>query len=91
MHAVHSPPEYAQPCSGTQFMSLRSANEEAIVLSMGDRNDYKTIARGLYACLRRFNELGVDEIYAESVSEEGLGRAIMNRLVKAAEGRIIHG
>jgi hypothetical protein len=34
MHAVHSPPEYAQPCYGTQFMPLRSVNEEAKVLNV---------------------------------------------------------
>ena len=34
MHAVHSPPEYAQPCYGTQFMPLRSVNEEAKVLNI---------------------------------------------------------
>jgi L-threonylcarbamoyladenylate synthase len=61
------------------------------VLSMGDRNDLHGIAQNLYACLRCFDELGVEEIYAEAVPEDGIGRAIMNRMVKAAEGRVMHG
>lgn len=59
------------------------------VLIMGDRNDPQTVAHGLYACLRRFDALGVQAIYAESVAEDGLGQAIMNRMMKAAGGNRI--
>ncbi|MBP7331541.1 MAG: threonylcarbamoyl-AMP synthase, partial [Firmicutes bacterium] len=44
---------------------------------------------GLYSALRRFNELGVDVILAEGLEEKGVGLAVMNRLKKAAGGRII--
>ncbi|NLU32385.1 MAG: hypothetical protein GXX04_07165, partial [Clostridiaceae bacterium] len=36
-----------------------------------------------------FDELGVDIIFSETFPEEGIGLAIMNRLRKAASGRII--
>jgi len=50
----------------------------------------ETIARNLYACLRQFDIIGVDEIYAEGPAQDGLGLAIMDRMKKAAEGRVIY-
>ncbi|MDR1537032.1 MAG: threonylcarbamoyl-AMP synthase [Clostridiales bacterium] len=61
----------------------------SIVLTSGDRDDPKTIGANLFGMLRRFDEFGVDAVYAEGLSAAGLGEAIMNRLVKAAGGRII--
>ena len=65
-------------------------NFAPFVLSMGDRDNLAAVAHSLYACLRRFDQMGVDEIFAEAVPDTGLGRAIMNRMTKAAEGRIIY-
>lgn len=53
------------------------------ILSIGEREDEKTIAHNLFAVLRKCDELGVDVILGETYSDEGLGMAIMNRLVKA--------
>lgn len=36
-----------------------------------------------------FDECGLDFIFAESFPEEGVGRAVMNRLMKAAGHRVI--
>ena len=44
----------------------------------------KTIARNLYRVLREFEEEDVEEIYSESFAAQGIGKAIMNRLEKAA-------
>ena len=43
------------------------------------------VAANLFSCLHRLDEAGLDVIYAEPVPEEGLGRAIMDRLRKAAQ------
>ncbi|WP_018132989.1 L-threonylcarbamoyladenylate synthase [Effusibacillus pohliae] len=59
------------------------------VLSCGKREALETVAAGLYGVLRRFDELGVERIYAESFPEAGIGAAIMNRLRKAAGYRVI--
>lgn len=48
-----------------------------------------TVARRLYDCLRYFDEEGVDVIFAETFEEEGIGAAVMNRLFKAAGGKVI--
>ncbi|MCI8326227.1 MAG: translation factor (SUA5), partial [Lachnospiraceae bacterium] len=59
------------------------------VLSIGARNDERTIAKRLYDILRSFDELDVDKIYSESFISPGLGQAIMNRLLKAAGHRVL--
>lgn len=42
------------------------------------------IGRNLFSALREFNRLGVDVIYSESIPEKDFGKAVMNRLKKAA-------
>ncbi len=56
---------------------------------LGSRFDEASIARNLYAALRRMDEERVTKIYAESFSVSGLGQAIMNRLLKAAGHRVV--
>ncbi len=58
-------------------------------ICVGDRTNLLTISSNLFRDLRKFDELGIDIILAESVDENGLGKAIMNRLGKAA-GKIIN-
>ena len=60
------------------------------VICVGDRNEQTTVAAGLYAALREFDEQGAAYIYAESFRGDGLSYAIMNRLLKAAGQRVIY-
>ncbi len=53
-------------------------------ISMGDRNQPETIASSLFSILREFDDRRVDIILAEAVDQNGVGLAIMNRMVKAA-------
>ncbi|WP_244163266.1 L-threonylcarbamoyladenylate synthase [Paenibacillus pectinilyticus] len=55
-----------------------------LVLACGSLARPETIARELYAALRDFDHKGISYIVAEGVPESGIGRAIMNRLLKAA-------
>lgn len=55
-----------------------------VVKNIGTRENEKTIARNLYKVLREFDEEDVEEIYSESFAVQGIGKAIMNRLEKAA-------
>lgn len=59
------------------------------VWALGAASDPEQMAYHLYAALRACDESGVDIIYAETFSESGMGLALMNRLKKAAGGRII--
>lgn len=60
------------------------------LVCVGNREKQDTIAAGLYGALRKFDDAGVDYIYAESFPGEGLSYAIMNRLLKAAGQRVIY-
>ncbi len=60
-----------------------------VVKSIGSREDEESIAQHLYALLREFDESGVDQIYSECFSDLTIGKAVMNRLEKAAGHRII--
>ena len=59
------------------------------VMNIGQRSNEESIAANLYAVLREMDDLGVRKIYSESFSGQGLGAAIMNRLIKAAGHQII--
>lgn len=66
----------------------KGAYPQGEVIAIGTRGDEESIARSLYAALRRFDELETDCIFSESFDTPRLGEAIMNRLRKAAGGRI---
>jgi L-threonylcarbamoyladenylate synthase len=59
------------------------------VRSVGSRKTEGSIAAGLYDILREMDHLGAEFIYAESFEKDSLGRAIMNRMMKAAAYRMI--
>lgn len=60
-----------------------------IVQSVGKRESSMEHASALFTSLRRFDEAGVDVIFAEMLPQTGVGDAVMNRLYRAAAGRII--
>lgn len=64
--------------------------EADIVIPVGDRDDGVSVAQNLYRSLRRFDEEGIDRIYSEDFSSPGIGVAVMNRLLRAAEFRVEH-
>ena len=59
------------------------------VLCAGSRSDLPEIGANLFKLLRKFDYLGMDRVYCETVPDTGEGLAIMNRLMKAAGGRKI--
>ena len=60
-------------------------NRPGVTLTIyGSRERPAENAAGLYEALRFFDDHPVDVIFAEGVREEGIGRALMNRLYKAA-------
>ncbi len=61
-----------------------------VVKSVGSRTDEESIARRLYTILREFDDEGVTKIYSEAFSADGLGQAIMNRLLKAAGHHVVN-
>ena len=59
------------------------------IFACGERVHLETVAHSIYEALRSFNKEDVDVIYSEIFPSEGVGYAIMNRLMKAAGGRVI--
>lgn len=60
------------------------------LFSLGSMERLAEGAHLLYAALRSCDEIGASYILAEACPSEGLGAAIMNRLLKAAGHQIIH-
>lgn len=58
-------------------------------LSLGSRQKPESLASNLFRCLREFDEKAVEVILAETPETDGIGMAVMNRLIKAADGSII--
>ena len=63
---------------------------KGIIVSMGHKDDELSAARHLYAVLREFDNENVDYVFSESFETDNVGRAVMNRLIKAAGHTIIN-
>jgi L-threonylcarbamoyladenylate synthase len=59
-----------------------------VVKNLGEKDNPMEIAFNLYRVLREFDEENVTKIYSESFCSDGMGDAIMNRLLKAAGNRV---
>ena len=59
------------------------------IIPLGSKGDELTVAKNLFSVFRKMDERNVDVIYSESFEPEGLGAAIMNRLLKAAGQNVI--
>ena len=60
------------------------------VKCIGTREDESTVAANLYAILRDFDDDGTEFIYSEAFASDGIGSAVMNRLLKAAGHHVIN-
>ncbi|WP_405080917.1 L-threonylcarbamoyladenylate synthase [Paenibacillus chitinolyticus] len=67
----------------------RGLHHADAVISSGRLAEPETIARGLYAALRQFDREGATYILAEGCPDTGIGRAVMNRLLKAAGQEVV--
>jgi L-threonylcarbamoyladenylate synthase len=69
-------------------IAARAASGRIETIPYGSRNDLERSARELYASIRALDATGIAKIFAIGVGSEGLGLAIHDRLVRAADGRI---
>ncbi len=68
------------------YLSLPDEPDHLAIV--GSREDLGAIAQNLYGALRSCDHRQVDVVLAETFPERGLGVAIMNRLHRAAAGRV---
>ena len=57
-------------------------------LPYGSRHDLERSARELYASIRALDATGVNKIFAIGMGTEGVARALHDRLMRAADGRV---
>ena len=59
------------------------------VISLGCGNDMSNAAKRLFSALREADELGAAEIYAQYPEHDGIGLALLNRMLRASAFKII--
>jgi L-threonylcarbamoyladenylate synthase len=77
-------PASAERCGLIAFNQRRHAPAFSKVEILSATGDLREAAANFFAAMRRLDEAGLDLIVAEEIPETGLGRAIMDRLRKAA-------
>jgi L-threonylcarbamoyladenylate synthase len=80
---------FPQPQTGERVGALCFTEQQgldgyAVVEVLSKDGNFVEAAANLFAALRRMDSLGLDRVFVESVPEHGLGRAIMDRLRRAA-------
>lgn len=62
------------------------ANEEVeAVLEMGSRQKLEEVSSRIFTLLRKVDDYHADLVLIEGVTKDGLGLAIMNRLIRSCE------
>ena len=61
-----------------------------LVVVSGSRKEPETIAANLFSVIRGFDKEDIEIILAEGVAVDNIGMAIMNRMIKAAGGKVIN-
>jgi L-threonylcarbamoyladenylate synthase len=59
-------------------------------ISLGEQNDSLKHAHNLFRSLRKTDEMNVNYVYIRHPSPHGVGFAVLNRLLKAADFEVIH-
>jgi L-threonylcarbamoyladenylate synthase len=59
------------------------------VASLGSQRDLSRIGQRIFACMRELDSQRVDVILVRGFDRSGIGLAIWDRLVRAAEGRVV--
>ena len=59
------------------------------IKSAGSRENKEMIAHNLFRILREFDDEGVEVMYTEAFMTDGMGQAIMNRLLRAAGHHVL--
>jgi L-threonylcarbamoyladenylate synthase len=73
--------------SDEDYATFANANIE--IITLGSLGDLDAIASHLFAGMRDLDSRGVDVILARSYPAEGIGLALRDRLMRAAEGKIV--
>ncbi len=76
-----------QKCGLLAWRSMAGAKQFAEIRQLSSRQDLREAAANLFRYLRELDQLNLDLLVAEKLPDEGLGAAIMDRLVRASSAR----
>jgi L-threonylcarbamoyladenylate synthase len=65
------------------------ADLAVVITPLGPREDMDQIGRRIFASMRELDRRGVERILVRGVERAGIGLAIWDRLLRAAEGRVV--
>ena len=71
------------------FEYFQKAVPNAKVIRYGRKDSPEEQAQYLFSALRGFNEMQTEKIYAQCPSKDGIGMAVFNRIIRAAEFNLI--
>ncbi len=72
-----------------EIIKIVDSKRSDYTASLGSKHEQELIASRIYHLLRNCDKFNIDVILTEGLSEEGLGAAIMNRLLKASGNKVI--
>ena len=76
--------KYYTPCILSSHENI-SYYEGKIVIDIGSNTNLNEIAKNIFTCLKRADSYNPDIVIIEGVEKNGIGTAIMNRLLKACK------
>ncbi len=65
------------------------SNQNVKTVALGPEKDLATIARNLFSGMRELDRYDLDIILVRSLDSEGLGLAILDRMIRASEGKVV--
>ncbi len=71
-------------CDEHEDIYKKTLNPDITLISLGSAMEPEKIAGKLFGALRQFDNEKCEYIYGETFTEDGVGEAVMNRLMKAA-------
>jgi L-threonylcarbamoyladenylate synthase len=67
------------------FRKPKHMHSDDCIQILSESGDMREAAANLFSCMHNLDKMNLDIIYAEKIPEYGLGRAIMDRLTRAAK------
>lgn len=90
MIKFHYAPETPLYITNEEFLSKYNSVDKVGIMDFKKFKDLKELAVNLFSEMRAMDEKGYDYIVTSKVSNEGIGRAINDRIYKAASGFLIN-
>ena len=78
----------SKKCGLLAWRSIEGAKQFAEIRQLSSRQDLPEAAANLFRYLRELDQLNLDLLVAEKLPDEGLGAAMMDRLLRASSARL---